>query len=685
LHDYVLCEKVLSKAITLQPKFIQLFQRRSDARFQQGRYKEALSDLNIFLSMDGNNKSVYSNRALLKINMGDLQGAIDDYTYAINKWGYHVEFYYNRANARKSLKQYILSNQDIDTILHHTPFDHTARISMAENLRMAGQYRKSIEVCTTILQLNPHDFQAFRNVLGQINASQASLKQVNDIAYLTRGFSRLALQDTVGAFEDWTKAEALGNTTATLFLGTTLRLQAELFTTDTTFPQPLQFFSRIDTTKSAELSVKGMVNVKGYDSAYCEIYVHRRLVQRFSMPLVYTESNKAPVHLRPRLQAALQQYTLRLGLKSKDRDTIVCMRDSLLCGDVFAVSGQSNIVLGKIDTVEYSQYIRTFFMGTKDGLWWQASGNSDAETSVGGVGLSFANTLIKQQKVPILILNLGIEGAIIEQHFRTEENPKDPQSWYGRMLWRMQQSGAAETVKAMIWYQGESNQGEDYTEKFTKMYNAWKQDYPTLKKFYVVQIRPSNCINISNHASLREQQRTFMQKFPDVETIASAGVPMHDGCHYGTEGYITLGKQLAALIGRDFYRSMDTVGISSPNLVRAAWTNAARNEIQITFAANDSLCMSKDTIIDGKPRTFANEAFLLDGLPFKLSSVRNEKNVLFLTLPASSKAQRITYIPDKCYSGTSDGTCSLYEGPWLLTRRGVGALTFHNVLIEAAP
>jgi tetratricopeptide (TPR) repeat protein len=363
LHDYILCEKVLSKAIALQPKMPQLYRQRGDARRQLGRYKDALSDLNIFLSMDSDNKSlefksVYSNRAQLKLNMGDLQGTIEDYTYAIKNWGYQVEFYYNRAIAHKLLKHFILSNQDIDTILHHTPLDHTARILMAENFRMTGQYQKSIEICTTILQLNQHDFQAFRNVLGQVNAAQASLKQVNDLAYLTRGYSRLALQDTTGAFDDWTKAEALGNTTATLFLGTTLRSQVDIFTTDATFPQPLQFFSRIDTTNNAELSVKGLVNAKGYDSAYCEIYVHQRLIQRHSMPLYYIENNKAPVHLRPRLEAVLQQYTLRFGLKSKDRDTIICTRDSLLCGDVFVVSGQSNIVLGKIDTVEYSSYIR---------------------------------------------------------------------------------------------------------------------------------------------------------------------------------------------------------------------------------------------------------------------------------------------------------------------------------------
>jgi hypothetical protein len=219
-----------------------------------------------------------------------------------------------------------------------------------------------------------------------------------------------------------------------------------------------------------------------------------------------------------------------------------------------------------------------------------------------------------------------------------------------------------------------------------RLYNAWKQDYQGLKKIYVVQIRPSDCGQI-DHASLREQQRGFVQKFSDVEVLASSGLPTHDGCHFGNEGYIMLGNQLYNLLARDFYHSTDTLGIASPNLRRAYWTTPEKKEIALNFATNDSLTVGKDTSIGGKIRTLAQDGFLLDGQPLRATSLRIEnKNTVILTLnSASSSAQTIGYIPDRCYAASLETPCSLYEGPWLLTRRGVGALTFHNVPIETAP
>ena len=139
--------------------------------------------------------------------------------------------------------------------------------------------------------------------------------------------------------------------------------------------------------------------------------------------------------------------------------------------------------------------------------------------------------------------------STIEQHLRNDASANDPRSWYARLVWRAKESGLAKYAKAMIWYQGESNQGAGYTEKFTKLYQAWKQDYPSLQKIYVVQIRPSDC-GQADHAALREQQRSLPQRFPDTEVIAAAGLPAHDGCHYGNEGYTALGKQLYYQIGR---------------------------------------------------------------------------------------------------------------------------------------
>jgi hypothetical protein len=168
-----------------------------------------------------------------------------------------------------------------------------------------------------------------------------------------------------------------------------------------------------------------------------------------------------------------------------------------------------------------------------------------------------------------------------------------------------------------------------------------------------------------------------------VEVIAASGLPAHDGCHYGNDGYITLGKQLFNLINRDFYKATDTLGISSPNLVKAAWTGAKRDEIALTFASNDALVCGSDTSVAGKVRTLANDAFLLDGKPAKAVSVRSEKNVVLVKLSSASGAKTISYIPEKCYVASGDVPCVVYEGPWITTSRGVGALTFANIMITA--
>jgi Carbohydrate esterase, sialic acid-specific acetylesterase len=250
-------------------------------------------------------------------------------------------------------------------------------------------------------------------------------------------------------------------------------------------------------------------------------------------------------------------------------------------------------------------------------------------------------------------------------------------SWYGRMLWRVREAGLANAAKIMVWYQGESNEDAGYADKFMTLHTAWKQDYPRLQKTYIVQVRPSEC-NQSPTTSPREEQRQLGNRLSNVEVIAASGLPAHDGCHYENNGYITLGKQLFSLINRDFYKASDTLGISSPNLVNAAWTGAKRDEITLTFASNDALVCGADTSVAGKIRTLANDAFLLDGKPVRAVSVRSEKNVVMVKLANASAAKTISYIPEKCYAASVDAPCVVYEGPWITTKRGVGALTFSN-------
>jgi len=71
------------------------------------------------------------------------------------------------------------------------------------------------------------------------------------------------------------------------------------------------------------------------------------------------------------------------------------------------------------------------------------------------------------------------------------------------MLWRLQQARLTHGIRAVLWHQGESDQGADgptggygwetYQPLFVEMSAGWKQDLPNVQHYYVFQIWPDSC------------------------------------------------------------------------------------------------------------------------------------------------------------------------------------------------
>lgn len=683
----------ISKAIRSNPNNALGYYERGNIYRTQQRYQEASLDYTKAIQIDPTNLNARINNATTKGTLNDYEGAIQDYTYLINNTPPHKLNYYNRGYLYSTLKQYDKAIADFTEAIKLDSTMFRARVKRLLALQSQGLVKEVLAEAQLLLKVNPQDAKAFTNAGGAVQAQILSDDFLNGDIFIIRTKARAEIGDKNGACLDLAKAVILENAEAQKQFPNLCPPQG-IFTPMSNFPANLQFYPR-DSKDSAFVPLSGTLTQGGFDSVYTLLYKNGVPVQRVARSIQYnyllrgTESvPQAVISAGVRIHAELAEYSVRFGVKSATRDTVLAERDSLVCGDVLLVSGQSNSVLGKIPPTPHNEYLRTFYMGYHDSFWGLAAANNNTDDyNVGGFALQVQERIAAEQNVPVCIINGGLSGSTIEQHFRNDAAPTDQKSWYTRMYWRAEVSGLWKAAKAMIWYQGESNQGAGYTEKFTKLYNAWKQDYQGLKKIYVVQIRPSDC-GQTDHASLREQQRGFAQKFSDVEVLASSGLPTHDGCHFGNEGYIALGNQLYNLLARDLYRGTDTLGIASPNLRRAYWTTPEKKEIALIFATNDSLTLSKDTSVGGKMRTLAQDGFLIDGKPLlRATSLRIEnKNTVILAVGGtSSSAQTIGYVPDRCYASSPEMPCSLYEGPWLLTRRGVGALTFHNVLIEAAP
>jgi tetratricopeptide (TPR) repeat protein len=680
--------EILTKGIKLFPKQAFLYYERANNLSNVGRCDQAISDYNVSIKLDSTNINAYLNRANCRGQIKDFLGSVKDYTQLIAKDPKNIMFWYNRGNAFEELKQYDSALEDLNQVLVLDSTRHRARTLKAKIYLQQGDYVRAENECTQLLRMNSQDAAGFANAGNIVSAYLQRESFINAGAYGIRANARYSQGNLQGACADARKASYLGvPTTSALNL-----CKDQAFIPDLNVPQSYQLYPR-NATDSALITIKGVMRLTGYDSVYAVLRKNGSPIKRIASALHYmkmtvqsissTASMQSFVEFALPIHAELSQYSITLSVRDAKRDTVVFERDSIVCGDVLLMSGQSNAVLGEVPK-ERNPYLRTFVVGAADAYWGTASAKSNDDYNVGALGYELISRISTELKIPVALINGGLSGSTIEQHFRDNTNPINSMSWYGRMLWRVREAGLVNAAKAMVWYQGESNENAGYGDKFTTLHTAWKQDYLNIKKTYVVQIRPSEC-NQSPITSPREEQRLLGSRLGTVEVIAASGLPAHDGCHYGNDGYITLGKQLFNLINRDFYKATDTLGISSPNLTKAVWTNAKRDEIALTFASNDALVCGSDTSVAGKVRTLANEAFLLDGKPAKAVSVRSEKNVVLVKLSSASGAKTISYIPEKCYVASGDVPCVVYEGPWITTSRGVGALTFANVTIQAIP
>lgn len=452
----------------------------------------------------------------------------------------------------------------------------------------------------------------------------------------------------------------------------------------THFPVPLQFYARGD-DDSATVRIAATVSDPGFDSVRLDMFRDGGYWKSLSRPLEY-EGTDASFMLEPKIYARPVEFGFRVYLVSGGRDSLIGVRDSIVCGDAILITGQSNSTPANGLATYSNEFCRTFGVQAgysryepSDTIWGFANGNSAGRFLAGVWGLKLQQLILERYGVPTCVILGGVGGSSIEINQRNDADSEDLNTIYGRTLYRARKAGVAGDVRFLFWYQGESNTITNYYENFKSLYDDWRTDYPSLKKFYVVQIRPG-CAVTNPHLELRDLLRTLGDSLADVVPVSATGIPGHDGCHYTYEGYNVLGTQVFRLVARDFYGSDDTVDVASPNLTRAYYSSAEHDEITLIFDPPSTvLRWPDDTVVAGAPRRMS-DYFYLDGASGAVQEGSVAGNRIILKLSAPSTASGITYIPDHFYNDTE----LVYEGPWITNRRGVGALTFYNVEIATS-
>lgn len=445
--------------------------------------------------------------------------------------------------------------------------------------------------------------------------------------------------------------------------------------TFTRLPKPMQLYPRDLKTGRATVEIAGRVATPGYTAVIVRVQKSGEASgQTYSQPLKY-KSGAASFSLSATIAAELKNNTFSVSLRKGRGMLVITNVADVVAGDVFLINGQSNAEArsfrGSANTNQ-SPFVRSFGSRVHDPSvaanlnWCLAEG--DAVTGPGAVGqwgLRLGRLLVDTHGIPVAILNGALGGQPIQHFPRDPQNPENLGTNYGRLLYRCRQAGVSQAVRAVYWYQGESDHGNASVHEggFMRLCDSWKKDFPSISKIYVMQLRVGCGVDKGN-VDLRDRQRCWPRTFPEISVLSPYGIDSHDGCHYGYDGYDEIAKRFFALTSRDLYGQKGLEGIDAPDIERAFFSKPDHTEITLV-ARNAS------DVIRFDPG--AQTDFTLEGAGgVTVTGGAAAENRVILSL--SADAGTATAV---CYTGHAG------PGPWVTNARGIGLLVCKVGLTQA--
>ncbi|WP_246539565.1 DUF2341 domain-containing protein [Telmatocola sphagniphila] len=439
-------------------------------------------------------------------------------------------------------------------------------------------------------------------------------------------------------------------------------------------PMNGQFYAR-NPNNEGTLFYNGKLT-ESAESVFLKLYAEDRLIETLNQK----PNGENRYAFTVKLPAGLVKYRVDLGIQNQDQSKTLESVNNIVCGDAFIIMGQSNAVatdFGKEEPTYTSDWIRTF--GSMSGspepvaVWGRAVHRSrDAEKlQIGYWGMELGRRLVEAEKVPVFLINGAVGGTRIDQHQRDAKNPENLTTLYGRLLWRVKKAHLTHGIRAVIWHQGENDQGadgptgeygwENYRSLFINLAGAWKEDYPNIQNYYLFQIWPKSCsmgINGSDNR-LREVQRQLKSAFSNLSVQSTLGIDPPGGCHFPAAGYAEFARLLFPLMERDLYGKKFPQAISAANLQRV-----------MRGSTPEELILEFDQPIQWEA-SLVNQ-FYLEGEAGKVLAGEAKGSQIVLKVKSPSPPRNITYLDSKSWSQKT-----LLKGT-----NGIAALTFCEVPIE---
>ncbi|MEH1915980.1 tetratricopeptide repeat protein [Nostoc sp.] len=214
IGDYEAAIADYSQAIQMNLHDAKSYNKRGLALYQLGRLEEAINDYTQAIRINPNVAVTYKNRAEARSHFGDNQGAIEDYTQAIKINPHYADAYKNRGIARYLLgsqpgfPQAIKINPQ-DAIAYKKRGN--ARSDLGDFEGAIEDYSQAIQINPSYADAYYNRGNA-RSDLGDFEGAIEDYSQAIQInfnyadAYYNRGNARLEIADKQGGIEDFQKA-----------------------------------------------------------------------------------------------------------------------------------------------------------------------------------------------------------------------------------------------------------------------------------------------------------------------------------------------------------------------------------------------------------------------------------------------------------------------------------------------
>ncbi|MEP6674414.1 MAG: sialate O-acetylesterase [Ferruginibacter sp.] len=469
-------------------------------------------------------------------------------------------------------------------------------------------------------------------------------------------------------------------TACLLFSGLVLQSQVLV----NTYPKDLQLYPRNLNTNNAGVNFSGTVNIAtGYTELHLKRYRNAVFQTTYILPLSFIGST-ASFSYTDSIPAELFNYKYELyGFNGAE--TLVKTADNVVGGDAYIIQGQSNAEAMQRSgsaSADNNNFIRVYGSGFDGGacpdVWYIGSsiGDHNSNGNTGQWGLRMGNLICTTYGIPVCLFNGAYPGMPISYFERNDANHTDLTTNYGRLLKRTQNAGMQNTIRSILFYQGESDADPNvgttltsYKTQFYDLYNDWKNNFSGFKKLYLFQTRYGCWPGPAAALQIQQAHKELAEENPaDISIISTnnstqISEPTVGFCHYGyNTGYKLFGERAFYLIQKDLYGAAPANNTESPYPSSALLVGTTQVSVSLKNVADsytaDALSTGDFTLIG--PGSYSIVSISVSG-----------SNLLINFTGTGSPPTGISF---SAHSGSA--------APSVYNNKAIGLISFYNLTVS---